>query len=284
MSTYTCVPANQLTFRQLARLINYAYADYYMSVKLDNGQFEQMCFEEDMCLDQSVVALDAHGDPVGLTMLSIRDAAGWISGVGVLPQHRRRGVAREMVTAVIRNARMCAIHDLRLEVLTQNTRALPLYESLGFVKLRDLLVLSQTYMAPLHETQYAECPEIDVDTALEHFGNFHHIRASWQREQRSLQHRAQRLSALGYIHQDTVLGYVLYEPRADVFAIADIAVSHGAPDREQIATRLLQAVQYRLPGAVGYTINIPAEDPLVEVFFSLHYQVWHQQFEMIYRP
>ena len=77
---------------------------------------------------------------------------------------------------------------------------------------------------------------------------------------------------------------MLFKSRSDTFAIADIAISHEETGRILAATFLLQTVQARHPDGMGYTVNIPAEDPLVQAFTNLKYRIWHQQFEMIYQP
>ena len=77
---------------RLARLINQTFADYFLTVWLDEHQFERMCYEEDVDLAKSVVAM-VNDVPVGISLFSSPGQQGWISGVGVLPLWRRRGVA-----------------------------------------------------------------------------------------------------------------------------------------------------------------------------------------------
>ena len=57
---------------------------------------------------------------------------GFIANVAVHPNHRRRGIARTLVTAAIEQG--CALTRLTLEVRASNVAAIALYESLGFVK------------------------------------------------------------------------------------------------------------------------------------------------------
>ncbi|MDF1514808.1 MAG: hypothetical protein P1S60_13445, partial [Anaerolineae bacterium] len=52
----TLIPATQLSYKRLAHLINQAFADYFLTVWLDEYQFERMCYEEDILLEKSVVA------------------------------------------------------------------------------------------------------------------------------------------------------------------------------------------------------------------------------------
>lgn len=57
---------------------------------------------------------------------------GFIANVAVHPTHRRRGIARKLVSAAIEQGR--SLSRLTLEVRESNTTAIALYQSLGFVK------------------------------------------------------------------------------------------------------------------------------------------------------
>lgn len=56
----------------------------------------------------------------------------FIANVAVHPDHRRRGIARTLVTAAIEQG--SALTRITLEVRASNIAAIALYESLGFVK------------------------------------------------------------------------------------------------------------------------------------------------------
>ena len=53
-------------------------------------------------------------------------------GMGVLPSHQGRGIARELLEQGISLANAAGIHRLELEVRSDNRRALELYRSVGF--------------------------------------------------------------------------------------------------------------------------------------------------------
>jgi RimJ/RimL family protein N-acetyltransferase len=83
------------------------------------------------------VALDDKEDVVGwcdvvrLDQESFRHA--WRLGMGLLPAVRGRGVGRRLAEAAIAAARERGAERIELEVLAKNTRAIALYERLGFV-------------------------------------------------------------------------------------------------------------------------------------------------------
>ncbi len=59
---------------------------------------------------------------------------GYVSSVGTQPQHRRRGLARAMLTEVLHRLRDAGATSAYLGVDAQNQRAFTLYEELGFHK------------------------------------------------------------------------------------------------------------------------------------------------------
>lgn len=54
-------------------------------------------------------------------------------GIGVLPEHRGRGVGKRLITEALRQAASKGIERVELEVYASNVRARALYEKLGFI-------------------------------------------------------------------------------------------------------------------------------------------------------
>jgi ribosomal protein S18 acetylase RimI-like enzyme len=65
---------------------------------------------------------------------------GWIMDVAVTPEYRGRGVGRLLIAAAEAYCRENKILYLGLAVSTHNLKALQLYEGLGFVEERKLMV------------------------------------------------------------------------------------------------------------------------------------------------
>ena len=281
MIIFELTSAASLSYDKLSRLINQAYSDYFLPVWLDEEQFAQMCYEEDVDLSMSVVTL-AEGDPVGIALLSRRGKRGWVSGVGVLPLWRRRGIARQMLQHLQASARDAGMASLTLEVLGQNHRAVVLYESLDFVWQRDLLVLSMEPNEFALEPLPDAISSVDPMGCLEHYEAFHDTVAPWQRERLTLQHRAPALKGLGFWESEQLLGYLLYDRQPHHHAVYDLAVLPSLPHRLSIAGSLLLASHSLSPHVGGYIINIPIEDPLLPVFTRLHYRIWQRQYEMLW--
>jgi ribosomal protein S18 acetylase RimI-like enzyme len=74
-----------------------------------------------------------EGRMVGFVAVDLRPGQNlaWIATIGVLPEHRRRGVARALLLACEERVRVSAI---RLNVRVSNKGALQLYHELGYAE------------------------------------------------------------------------------------------------------------------------------------------------------
>ena len=85
-----------------------------------------------------LVAVDAAGEVVGWCDLQRRALEGFRHvgrlGIGMLPEVRGRGLGRRLMQAALTAARERGMERIELEVFASNTRAIALYERLGFVR------------------------------------------------------------------------------------------------------------------------------------------------------
>jgi GNAT superfamily N-acetyltransferase len=281
MDRLSLIPAAQLSTGRLTRLLNRAYADYYLPVWLDPYQFERMCADMDVDLRCSVVGL-VNGREAGLALLSRRGPEGWISGVGVRATWRRQGIARRMLDHLQQEAKREGLRQLRLEVLEQNEGAVRLYDQLGFSWVRDLLVMGfeGESLPPLRPP--AEVAPAQPTWLLQAHHRFHPCDPSWQRDLPSLERRAALLEGLALWQEEQLLGYALYQSRRDALTVLDLAVdplhSHGL----KTGRRLLQALHSSRPSTSASITNVPAGDPLLPAFIEFGYQVAQRQYEMVW--
>lgn len=68
------------------------------------------------------------------TIQGVRDASGVgaIQNVGVVPEHRGRGLASALLTQALHGFKLAGVHKAMLEVTARNSAALDLYRRLGF--------------------------------------------------------------------------------------------------------------------------------------------------------
>jgi ribosomal protein S18 acetylase RimI-like enzyme len=102
--------------------------------------------------------------PVGLVNISREGTSDdWvISNVGVLPDYRRRGIARKLVEAALDFARAQRARRVRLDVIAGNAPAYELYVSLGFAHFASSTTLQCDAPSPAAESSlpdgYAASP------------------------------------------------------------------------------------------------------------------------------
>ncbi len=273
------VPTAKLSYDHLAALLNQVYANYYIPVWLDEEQLKQMCYAEDIDLQKSVVAL-IDNMPVGIALLSLRGDSGWVSGVGVLTPWRRQGIARQLVEHIQATAQAIGLRTLWLEVLTQNEAALALYQQLGFTWERDLLVLTLEPGTFEPSPLPAGVAPASAEVVLTAYAAFHDIRLPWQRQLPSLQHRQKDFRALAFWEAKRLVGYILYHLQHGNHVVMDLGVDPAYPYRLRVAQTLLAAMHGARPDLGGYTINLPADDPLLPTFTGFRYRIWQRQYEL----
>ncbi|MBN1667218.1 MAG: GNAT family N-acetyltransferase [Anaerolineales bacterium] len=107
---------------------------------------------------------EEDGRPVGLVSLSRRGSTdSWLIGnVAVLPEYRRRGIARKLVEKALEHIRAEGGKLAVLDVIAGNLPAYQLYESMGFKHYTSQMQLT------LKSKQVPELPELPAGYQLEH--------------------------------------------------------------------------------------------------------------------
>lgn len=82
-------------------------------------------------IENSVYIIDVLGESVGKIRVKVEDNEAWIYGFSILSNFRGNGIGRKVLQHIIHkySTQGCSVH---LEVETENTHALKLYESIGF--------------------------------------------------------------------------------------------------------------------------------------------------------
>ncbi len=272
--TTRIVSAADIPFRQFTHLLNESYQDYYMPLDMDVRQLRERVARDDIDLVASKVAL-RDGLPVGLGMLAQRGLRGWIGGVGVLREHRRKGVGRQLMDALIASARSNGVQQLQLEVIQQNKGALALYETLGFKRRRVLHVAEGK---PTPRRTPVKLQAVPVEAALKFFDAFHPVTNPWQRERIAIERLSPRLTAVVAIEVDTVVAYAIGVFRVDVVRFVDLGCK---PDAVDVLRSLVLELHRQHPLTPGSIINLPEDDPAWNILAALGYMPYLSQYEMI---
>jgi GNAT superfamily N-acetyltransferase len=272
------LPADHVDVGLRANLINAAYADYYVPMHLTSDSMRSVDDLYDVDLARSVVAYD-RSEPVGMALLSRRGDRGWVSGVGVLPAWRRRGIGRQMTGTVLERAREAGVREVALEVIAQNSPARALYAELSFVERRELLCWRRAADAdalPIPEERLAEAPPDDL---LAHFVDWHDQPPSWQGEASTLRRMADRVRGYRLELAGAAAAYCLTSERGESLMLTDVGINpqFGAVTAGRT---LLQALAALHRGRALALNNVPVDSELNRALAALHFLVGVRQFEM----
>jgi ribosomal protein S18 acetylase RimI-like enzyme len=273
------VPADRVSLAQRVAIMNSAYADYFVPTRVTQDQLELM----DRCFDirptYSVVAR-SRWQSVGMALLALRGSRGWISGVGVVPAWRRKGVGQAMLNWLIEQARGVGARRLSLEVISENTAARRLYASLGFREARELLSWRRPADADPLPIPLERLVSIHPQDLLDDFDVWHDQPACWQRDIISLRKMADPLAGYRLDYKDEPAGYCILGGSEDAVALVDVGINPNAgllmPGR-----LLLQAVAAMHYGSSMSILNVPADDALSRILAALRFLVTLRQIEMV---
>jgi ribosomal protein S18 acetylase RimI-like enzyme len=121
-------------FESLCAAFTAAFSDYVVRLSPSREQLLEMFTRRGWVPELSVGAFD--GDRmVAFTVNGVDGDRAYDSGTGVIPSHRRLGLARELM---LRSFELLRPRAYVLEVLDNNERAHALYRELGFVETRAL--------------------------------------------------------------------------------------------------------------------------------------------------
>ena len=131
--------ARTLPFEELAALFNLAFTDYVGGNVHFNGEtLARFIAHENVDLDLSQIIL-RDGQPVGFGYLARQGWSSRLAAFGIVPAASGEGLGKSAMTQLINQAKRRGDHQFELEVIEQNTRAVHLYEGVGFHALRRLV-------------------------------------------------------------------------------------------------------------------------------------------------
>lgn len=126
------------THAQLAEMHNTSFSGYFFPMAMTAEMSADFWRLNQIDAMRCVVMHDEKGAFVGMARMGTRERRGWCGGFGIAPEFRGSGASKLLATEMVRVARDTGLATLQLEVLTQNIRALKLYERAGFTITRRL--------------------------------------------------------------------------------------------------------------------------------------------------
>ena len=249
---FDIVPAASFGTDELTALWNRSYEDYFVPIAFDRAMFERHVrrAEADLALSRVIVV---DGDACGLSLVGRRGPRAYLAGFGIASAQRRRGLAKQLIDAQLRDLSVAGITQVQLEVIEQNP-ARELYRQAGFVENRTLEVLEGSFESPANAAN-PMTPDTDTLAAV-HAACTALSRPTWRREWPTVQGA---LTHDGAVALGTATGgyAILLPPALPLHALLDAA----APD-EASAHALLDALAQARPGARWRLVDEPEGSPM----------------------
>ena len=234
MPSYRFCRPDDLTL--IVRAINECYRMHYPDEPAMTAErFKAQMTLFDVRPGNCMVALERQ-QPVGVVVSTKRDYGAWIQAVGCQPSCQRRGIATQLVEALIRKIAIQRTPVVTADVPADNFPAVRFFEALSFTVRRRYV----SYQGPVPEATRSagRIESVAAPDLLAYYAQFHTIPACWERNAESLAGYGVLPQGYAYYAQDTVQGYLIYRGNT----ILDLAITPQA-DAEQVSAALLSRMR-----------------------------------------
>ncbi len=247
-------------FDEIHRAFVEAFSDYVVPMKPAPEALREMFTRRGWVPELSSGMFD--GDRlVAFTINGLDGTSGYDTGSGVIPSHRRQGLARQTMEHSFELLRKAGATRYVLEVLEANVAAAALYRDVGFTETRrlDCWVWSAVAAATAFAGDSAVLEHPKAAAAAAALQNWADVQPSWQNSTASILRARDRSVILG----DDDSYAILFPSTGDVpqFAVRREARRRG------LGTRLLHDAA-AVAGKPLRLINIDASDEGIAAFLA----------------
>ena len=272
-----------IDFDTIFKAFNQAFADY--EFQRNKAELQSMLKRRGFHPDLSFAAFDGN-EIVSFTLNGIGKFNGiptaYDTGTGTLKDYRGKGLASKIFEYSIPYLQEANIEQYLLEVLQHNTKAVSVYQKLGFETIRELNYFIQKNEEINHAIRTSAFPcsikQIDVDE-LNSASDFWDFYPSWQNSFASIQRGKDDFIALGAFIEKKLVGYCVFEPVSG--DITQIAVDKPYR-RKGIASALLNEIaQFNKNDSIKVVNTDTACCSITGFLEAKNIAVRGKQFEMI---
>jgi ribosomal protein S18 acetylase RimI-like enzyme len=270
------VAAASYTFDQLAEIYSSARVDYIVPMPMNGKRMTDYVNHYDIDLSASTVAVNDEMEPTGVVMLGLRGERSWITRLGVLPERRGNKVGLSLMEISIERSRERHVRQVQLEVITGNLPAYRLFEKLGFVEVRQLLVIRRPPSTPspdlvIHGATITLLTDDEISGCLHQRQEVY----AWTEETASLLHTPE-LRGIHATLPSGEKGWVIYQLLP--FQVTHVVLNPNA------SQKLVQALLYQLhtqhPLHDTKIENMPTNHPAYPIFQDFGYIEVFSRIEM----
>jgi ribosomal protein S18 acetylase RimI-like enzyme len=267
--------ASEYSAQELIDIYNQTRADYMVPMPMTLADWEEYVHVYDIELEGSFVA-HLDGEPAGLNLLGLRGDQGWVTRLGVADRARRRGIARDLMEAMLDEARHRKMAYMWLEVIADNEAGRRLFQSYGFEATAELIVAERPDMPPTTLPAIGALTErVGRDEILEKLAQREgHV--DWKNKVDSLS----KLDGLAgiWVTSEEGAAWVAFRPKGDRLEKTILGVVEGSP--KTIGWLALYHLNRLHPGLVVEAENVPAEGPNWSAYEQAGYNPVFRRLEM----
>lgn len=270
-------------FETILTAFTKAFADYDFQLNADElktmwkrrGFNPNLSFAAFVGEDIVAFTLNGIGKFKGKTMA-------YDTGTGTLKEYRGQGLATKIFEHSIPFLKKVNINHYLLEVLQHNTKAVSIYQKIGFETTREFNYFVWKNEELKNETENFNTPyfieKIDIEKydLLSDFWDFH---PSWQNSFESIQRTSEDFISFGAFANKKIIGYCVFEPNSgDITQIA-VDKSHR---RKGIASLLLhEAIKLNKSSTTKLVNTDISCSSIVNFLKAKNIEITGKQFEMI---
>jgi ribosomal protein S18 acetylase RimI-like enzyme len=162
MSSFSFKPASEFTIPQIAELLTRGFEGYFVPINITASVFMTMMRRDSIDLNETRI-LHKDDEPVGVSLIARRGWTSRLAAMGIVSSSRNSGAGTWAMEQLIEEARARGDHEMLLEVITQNTAGVKLYEKTGFKNIRKLV--GYKLENPQSAQDENELQEVDIQEA-----------------------------------------------------------------------------------------------------------------------
>lgn len=268
------------SIEDITNVFNQAFADYIIPFQLTQMNLLDKIKSENIFLDYSIgISVNDQLVAFILTGIDSKDNAmlSYNAGTGVIPEFRGNHFPQKMYDYLLPLLSKNNIHHHQLEVITQNTKAIQIYENIGYHISKQVSCFKGTVSAPNSSSPFIY-RKIDVfDESDVH--SFWNHQPTYQNTFSSINRNSELHESIGAFFKGNCVGYITF-----VTTTGRIKQFGVHPDFRQkgIGQHLFYEVQKNNPTSEISLINIDNNDTSTIAFLQkINLNRTVEQFEMI---
>lgn len=252
------VPVLELRADEFANAVNVCFEDYVMPFSLTPSQADQRFRRENLDSEASLVWVDDDG-PAAVTLVARRGWTCRLAAMAVAKRHRRQGLGRHVMEAVVDAARTRGDRRFVLEVIEQNPPAIALYEAVGFAVTRRLA----GYEVPGGAGGMSDLREVDPAYVAARLAEHGPLDLPWDIQPQSV--ATLFPPSVGLELDGSCWAVVTRVPSGKV--VLWTIVTHRDRARSGLGRRMVEALRNRFPG-LPMTTPVTVPDSLCPGFWN----------------